>query len=152
MPSAFKPHARGSSEHYACSIAWLRRDLRIGDNVALYDAARRSDSVCVAFVLDAELLHGERMGAPLVQSFFYALGALREELRERASDLALLEGDVTQELLQFSGERVEWRSSAGMTGYPIVDAAMRQLNTHGWMRNRCCKARNSIRAAHSSAR
>jgi deoxyribodipyrimidine photo-lyase len=28
-----------------------------------------------------------------------------------------------------------WRS--GRTGYPIVDAAMRQLNTEGWMHNRC---------------
>jgi deoxyribodipyrimidine photo-lyase len=26
---------------------------------------------------------------------------------------------------------------AGKTGYPIVDAAMRQLNTIGWMHNRC---------------
>ncbi len=26
---------------------------------------------------------------------------------------------------------------AGRTGYPIVDAAMRQLNTMGWMHNRC---------------
>lgn len=25
----------------------------------------------------------------------------------------------------------------GRTGYPIVDAAMRQLNTIGWMHNRC---------------
>ncbi|WP_320663968.1 cryptochrome/photolyase family protein [Prochlorococcus sp. MIT 1223] len=25
----------------------------------------------------------------------------------------------------------------GLTGYPIVDAAMRQLNTTGWMHNRC---------------
>jgi deoxyribodipyrimidine photo-lyase len=25
----------------------------------------------------------------------------------------------------------------GKTGYPIVDAAMRQLNETGWMHNRC---------------
>ncbi|MCI5065682.1 deoxyribodipyrimidine photo-lyase [bacterium] len=41
-------------------------------------------------------------------------------------------------------EAVEWRYdeeqferwSSGMTGYPIIDAAMRQLNTTGWMHNR----------------
>ncbi|MFQ3567337.1 MAG: deoxyribodipyrimidine photo-lyase [Aggregatilineales bacterium] len=41
-------------------------------------------------------------------------------------------------------ENVEWRSApaelerwqAGQTGFPIVDAAMRQLNTIGWMHNR----------------
>jgi deoxyribodipyrimidine photo-lyase len=33
------------------------------------------------------------------------------------------------------GERLEaWKQ--GRTGYPIVDAGMRQLNTHGWMHNR----------------
>jgi len=26
---------------------------------------------------------------------------------------------------------------AGRTGYPIVDAAMRQMNEIGWMHNRC---------------
>lgn len=41
-------------------------------------------------------------------------------------------------------ERVQWRNSdddftawkKGLTGYPIVDAAMRQLNQTGWMHNR----------------
>ncbi|KAK0353684.1 DNA photolyase phr1 [Friedmanniomyces endolithicus] len=44
---------------------------------------------------------------------------------------------------EYSG--IEWDSSPqlfakwceGKTGYPIVDAAMRQLNTMGWMHNRC---------------
>ena len=42
-------------------------------------------------------------------------------------------------------DAVEWRDDdeafgawcAGRTGYPIIDAAMRQLNTTGWMHNRC---------------
>ena len=29
----------------------------------------------------------------------------------------------------------KWRN--GMTGYPLVDAGMRQMNTIGWMHNRC---------------
>lgn len=41
-------------------------------------------------------------------------------------------------------ERVQWRTSeehfrawqTGQTGYPIVDAAMRQMNATGWMHNR----------------
>ena len=41
--------------------------------------------------------------------------------------------------------RIPWRNDdadfaawcAGRTGYPIVDAAMRQLVTEGWMHNRC---------------
>lgn len=42
-------------------------------------------------------------------------------------------------------DNIEWRYnnkdfdiwSEGMTGYPIVDAAMRQMNTSGYMHNRC---------------
>ena len=34
-----------------------------------------------------------------------------------------------------SNELDKWAN--GLTGFPIVDAAMRQLNTSGWMHNRC---------------
>lgn len=52
----------------------------------------------MAFVLDPPFLRGERAGAPLVQAFFDAIAALREDLRARASDLALLEGPFEDEL------------------------------------------------------
>jgi len=84
---------------HARALVWSRRDLRLRDNVALAAAAESAGSVCVGFVLDPDLLASERMGAPLVQTFFSALGALRGELRERASDLALLEGDAAAELI-----------------------------------------------------
>ncbi|HVA29610.1 MAG TPA: deoxyribodipyrimidine photo-lyase [Candidatus Baltobacteraceae bacterium] len=84
---------------YARSIVWLRRDLRLSDNVALASAAERSREVIVAFNLDPELLSNGRVGAPLVQAFFEALGALRESLRKRGSDLALLEGRFDEQLL-----------------------------------------------------
>lgn len=80
------------------SIVWLRRDLRLRDNVALYEACRASAHVCVAFVLNPPLLESERMGAPLKSVFFSALAALREDLHARGSDLALLRGDFAAEL------------------------------------------------------
>jgi deoxyribodipyrimidine photo-lyase len=83
---------------YRRSILWLRRDLRLRDNVALYEAARASDELVVAFNLDPHLLHGKRIGAPIVQTFFDALAHLREDLRERGSDLALMEGDFGENL------------------------------------------------------
>lgn len=87
---------------YRRSIVWMRRDLRLSDHRALYEAARESGSVCVAFVLDPMLLAGERIGAPLVQAFFEALAALRADLRERGSDLALLEGIPEAELVRLA--------------------------------------------------
>ena len=83
---------------YTCSIVWLRRDLRIADHAAIDAAARRSERVVLAFVLDPALLRGPRVGAPIVQFFFDSLRVLREHLRQAGSDLALLEGDFGEEL------------------------------------------------------
>src|SRR3569833_2901044 len=41
--------------------------------------------------------------------------------------------------------------SAGRTGYPIVDAAMRQLNEMGWMHNRCRKIVSSTEILHPTS-
>ncbi|HTJ27804.1 MAG TPA: deoxyribodipyrimidine photo-lyase [Candidatus Limnocylindria bacterium] len=83
----------------AVSLVWLRRDLRLDDHVALARAAEASERVVCAFVLDPPLLRGPRVGPPIVQSFFDALRALREELRAAGSDLALLEGEFAAELI-----------------------------------------------------
>ncbi len=80
------------------SIVWFRRDLRLADHVALAQAARASERVVCAFVLSPDLLRGGELGAPIVSFFFDALADLRANLRERGSDLALLEGDFATEL------------------------------------------------------
>jgi deoxyribodipyrimidine photolyase len=85
-------------ERNGTSIVWLRRDLRLADHTALFEAAVRSERVICAFVLDPVLLRGPRMGAPIVQFFFASLGVLREHLRQANSDLALLEGDYAGEI------------------------------------------------------
>ncbi|MBC5823562.1 MAG: deoxyribodipyrimidine photo-lyase [Candidatus Eremiobacteraeota bacterium] len=80
------------------TVVWLRRDLILADNAAL-DAAKRRGDVCLAFNLDPVLLASNRIGAPIVQAFFSALKALRADLRCRGSDLALLRGDFSSQLL-----------------------------------------------------
>ncbi len=86
------------SERYAHGIVWLRRDLRLDDHVALFEAAQRCERITCAFVLDPELLRGPRVGAPIVQFFFESLAVLRDQLRALGSDLALREGDFATEL------------------------------------------------------
>ena len=52
----------------------------------------------------------------------------------------LATGPYRQEFKDFSWDNNEQHFQAwceGKTGYPIVDAAMRQLNETGWMHNRC---------------
>jgi deoxyribodipyrimidine photo-lyase len=87
-----------TGKRYPCAIVWLRRDLRLRDNVALAHALRESERVVLAFNLDPGLLGSERVGVPIVQTFFEALAALRADLRARGSDLALLEGDFARNL------------------------------------------------------
>jgi deoxyribodipyrimidine photo-lyase len=83
---------------HAVSIVWFRRDLRLHDHVALERALAASERVVCAFVLDPPLLRGATVGAPIVSFFFDSLAELRAALRERGSDLALLEGDFAREL------------------------------------------------------
>ena len=53
-------------------------------------------------------------------------------------------------------DKIEWESNPeafhawcqGRTGVPIVDAAMRQLNTVGWMHNRCRMITASFLSKH----
>ena len=86
-------------KRHPVSIVWLRRDLRLDDHAALFRAAEASERVACAFVLDPPLLRGPRSGAPIVQFFFDSLRVLRDGLRARGSDLALLEGEFSAELL-----------------------------------------------------
>jgi deoxyribodipyrimidine photo-lyase len=88
------------------AIVWLRRDLRLDDNVALAAAAREADELCIVFNLDPDQLASDRTGAPIVQVFFTALAALRADLRERGSDLVLLQGDFAEQLAGFA-RRIE---------------------------------------------
>lgn len=80
------------------AIVWLRRDLRIDDNVALYEACERYENVALAFVLNPPLLAHPSMGKPLIGAFFNALAAARETARDLGSDVIILHGDFGEEL------------------------------------------------------
>lgn len=84
--------------NYRRSLVWLRRDLRLSDSPALFEACRASDAIVPVFVLDPALLRGPVMGAPIVQAFFSALAELRETLHKHGGDLVILEGDFAREL------------------------------------------------------
>lgn len=64
------------------------------------------------------------------REFYYSIlyhfpNVLQESFREKYRELPWLNNQA---------EFLAWKS--GLTGYPIIDAAMRQLSTTGWMHNR----------------
>ena len=143
------------AEVSARAVVWLRRDLRLEDNAAIFAACREHDQVALAFVLNPPLLASPRMGAPLVCAFFDALAALRESLREMGSDLVLLRGDFAGELtalaerlgagaIYFSRDTNRPRSRrcnrhccAARSRYPRANRARPRLLRSG--RNRACR-------------
>ncbi|CAN5279080.1 deoxyribodipyrimidine photo-lyase [soil metagenome] len=75
------------------SVLWLRRDLRLGDNPALSQAAA-SGGVLALFVLDPRLLHAS--GRPRLAHLIGALRALDADLREHGRGLVVRAGDPVE--------------------------------------------------------
>jgi deoxyribodipyrimidine photo-lyase len=82
----------------ATAVVWIRRDLRLDDNVALFAACRDYDAVCLAFVVNEALLAQPSMSPALVCAFFDALSGLRESLRKAGGELVILSGAFPEEL------------------------------------------------------
>ncbi|ELZ35034.1 deoxyribodipyrimidine photolyase [Halogeometricum pallidum JCM 14848] len=90
-------------------LHWHRRDLRASDNRGLA-AAADADEVVPAFVFDDDVL--AHAGAARVRFMLDALAGLREQYRERGSDLVVARGDPVEEIPRlaaaYDAERVVW--------------------------------------------
>ena len=67
---------------YPCALVWLRRDLRVHDNAALYNALRHSRQVHVAFVFDTAILDALPRADRRVDFIRESLAELDARLRE----------------------------------------------------------------------
>jgi deoxyribodipyrimidine photolyase len=115
------------------AVVLFTRDLRVHDHAALSSAVERASEIVPLFVLDDALWH--RYRSPARQAFLLdSLADLRHALRERGGDLVIRRGDPVEQTIEDEDGLTAW--AEGRTGYPIVDAAMRQLRADGWMHNR----------------
>jgi deoxyribodipyrimidine photo-lyase len=80
------------------AVHWLRADLRLDDNRALLEAARRASELAVVFVLDERLLASERTGAPRVRFLLEGLARLAADLEAKGQRLVLRRGDAVREV------------------------------------------------------
>ncbi|QIX27156.1 deoxyribodipyrimidine photo-lyase [Nocardioides sp. JQ2195] len=120
--------------------AWLRTSVTAyddhHDDLAADDTSRLSPYLHFGCISPVELIAkaGRSRGAE----------ALVRQLSWRDFHLQVLAARPEAGVRDYRGHGDRWRDdpddlaawAAGATGYPIVDAAMRQLRTEGWMHNR----------------
>ncbi|MEM6907677.1 MAG: deoxyribodipyrimidine photo-lyase [Pseudomonadota bacterium] len=84
-------------------IVWLRRDLRVADNPALYEAAKLGPVVAV-YVLDDVLAKTHAYGGASRWWLHHSLSDLGRRLAERGSRLILRKGDTIEHLTAIAAE------------------------------------------------
>lgn len=86
------------------AVVWLRRDLRLADNLALHHAVESGASLAVLYVLDPAILRSKRVGAPRVKFMVEAMAALDADLRAHGSRLLIRQGNPAEVVPQVSQE------------------------------------------------
>ncbi|OBV12442.1 cryptochrome/photolyase family protein [Erythrobacter dokdonensis] len=84
-------------------IVWLRRDLRLADNPALYHAAKAGPVVCV-YVLDDDCAKHHAYGGASRWWLHHSLESLANSLAKRHARLILRRGDAVEELSKVAEE------------------------------------------------
>ena len=84
-------------------IVWLRRDLRMADNPALYHAAQAGPVVAV-FVLDDDRARDHAYGGASRWWLHHSLASLARSFGKRNARIILRRGDAVEELCKVAGE------------------------------------------------
>jgi deoxyribodipyrimidine photo-lyase len=85
-------------------IWWLRRDLRLTDNITLHYALRDAASILPVFILDPRLLNSDKLARARKQFLFDSLADLDTRLRKRGGRLIVRRGDPARELAKLAKE------------------------------------------------
>jgi deoxyribodipyrimidine photo-lyase len=126
------------------SVVLFTRDLRVHDNAALHEAARRARHVVPLFVLDESLL--AEAGTPNRLSFLLgALGDLRDALRGRGADLVLRRGDPVAETVRLA------RETGAEAVYVGEDASAYAQRRQQRLERACAQARVSVHVEQTIA-
>ncbi len=75
-------------------IVWFRRDLRLGDQRALFAATQSGKPILPLFIFDPALIHSSRIGVPRLAFLLDALRVLDGALRELGGCLLIRHGEA----------------------------------------------------------
>ena len=93
------PHAKDKKK-YGTVIVWLRRDLRVSDNAALFAACEQAEQVVPLFVFDPDILGREDTGAARVAFLIDALKVLDANLQKIGGRLIVRNGKVPEQIVK----------------------------------------------------
>jgi deoxyribodipyrimidine photo-lyase len=77
-------------------IHWFRRDLRVSDNVALSEAAKRAENVVPVFIFEDAFRTGPDVGAGRLEFLLQSVESLRRNLQELGHSLVVRRGKSVQ--------------------------------------------------------
>jgi deoxyribodipyrimidine photo-lyase len=80
------------------ALCWLRRDLRLFDHAALYQATRNHARVACVFIFDQMILESLPRTDRRVEFIWHALKEIKQTLQAQGSDLLVLHGWVPEQL------------------------------------------------------
>ena len=86
------------------ALHWFRRDLRIHDNTALFEACRQAEQVVPVFILEDAFRTGPDVGAARLSFLLRSLHELRQSLRELGANLVVRLGRSEIELPKLAQE------------------------------------------------
>ncbi len=87
------------------ALCWIRRDLRLNDHRALFEACANHDEVAVVFVFDTVILDAlENRSDRRVTFIMQSLLELDQGLRKRGSSLIVLHGNPVHEIPKLAHE------------------------------------------------
>ncbi len=79
-------------------IHWFRRDLRVSDNVALSEAAKRAENIIPVFIFENAFRTGPDVGAARLAFLLQSVESLRKNLAELGHTL-VVRGGKSEEIL-----------------------------------------------------
>lgn len=92
------------SAEFSRSLVWFRRDLRLKDHRALFEACRASGEVLPVFVIDEQILKRVKKGNRQVEFIQQSLDELDQGLRDRGSRLLVVTGNPVQKIPELAAK------------------------------------------------
>lgn len=116
-------------QHYHhAAIWWIRRDLRLSDNLALSTALQHAEQVLPVFILDPKLVSSGNIGEKRLSFLYEGLRALDASLQKRGSYLTLRSGNPENVLTELLNQTAAGAIYAEEDYSPYAVARDRKIN------------------------